>query len=201
MSKIDNITTEAKILAAAEVIFLRDGYSGSRMQDIADLAGMNKALLHYYFRSKDKLFEYIFDKKISLMFPKMEELFDENTSFIDVLSGFIENYIKLLMANPFLPLFVITTINKPDREDFLEKLPIFLKRRLIEFYQRDLALGKVRKHNPVQLIISVFGMCVFPFMAKPMLKKMSNMNDEQFQEFMNQRIPEVQGYIKLILEP
>ncbi|MEA5457581.1 TetR/AcrR family transcriptional regulator [Arcicella sp. LKC2W] len=201
MSKIDNITTEAKILAAAEVIFLRDGYSGSRMQDIADLAGMNKALLHYYFRSKDKLFEYIFDKKISLMFPKMEELFDENASFIEILSGFIENYIKLLMANPFLPLFVITTINKPDREDFLEKLPIFLKRRLIEFYQRDLALGKVRKHNPVQLIISVFGMCVFPFMAKPMLKKMSNMNDEQFQEFMNQRIPEVQGYIKLILEP
>ena len=201
MQKIDNTTTEEKILAAAEVIFLRDGYSGSRMQDIADLAGMNKALLHYYFRSKDKLFEYIFDKKISLMFPKMEELFDENTSFIEVLSGFIENYITLLIANPFLPLFVITTINKPDREDFLEKLPIFLKRRLVEFYQRDLTLGKVREHHPAQLIISVFGMCVFPFMAKPMLKKMSNMNDEQFQQFMKQRIPEVQGYIKLILEP
>lgn len=201
MPKIDNITTEEKILAAAEEIFLRDGYSGSRMQDIADLAGMNKALLHYYFRSKDKLFEYIFDKKISLMFPKMEELFDENASFIEVLSGFIENYIKLLMANPFLPLFVITTINKPDREDFLEKLPIFLKRRLMEFYQRDLALGKVREHHPAQLIISVFGMCVFPFMAKPMLKKMSNMNDEQFQQFMKQRIPEVQKYIRLILEP
>jgi AcrR family transcriptional regulator len=193
--------TEEKILAAAEIIFLRDGYSGSRMQDIADLAGINKALLHYYFRSKDKLFEYIFDKKISLMFPKMEELFDENNSFIEILSGFIENYIKLLMANPFLPLFVITTINKSDREDFLEKLPIFLKRRLMEFYQRDLTLGKVRKHHPAQLIISVFGMCVFPFMAKPMLKKMSNMNDEQFQEFMKERIPEVQGYIKLILEP
>lgn len=201
MPKIENITTEEKILAAAEVIFLRDGYSGSRMQDIADLAGMNKALLHYYFRSKDKLFEYIFDKKISLMFPKMEELFDENASFIEVLSGFIENYIKLLMANPFLPLFVITTINKSDREDFLEKLPIFLKRRLMEFYQRDLALEKVRKHHPAQLIISVFGMCVFPFMAKPMLKKMSNMNDEQFQEFMEKRIPEVQKYIRLILEP
>lgn len=201
MSKNKNITTEERILEAAEKIFLRDGYSGSRMQDIADVAGMNKALLHYYFRSKDKLFEYIFDKKISLMFPKMEELFDENASFIEVLSGFIENYIKLLMANPFLPLFVITTINKPDREDFLEKLPIFLKRRLMEFYQRDLALGKVRKHQPAQLIISVFGMCVFPFMAKPMLKKMSNMNDEQFQEFMQKRIPEVQGYIKLILEP
>ena len=89
-------STEDKIFAAAEKIFLRDGYAGSRMQDIADLAGINKALLHYYFRSKDKLFERIFDKKAGVMFPAMEELFEIEMPFTDLLCIYVEKYMELL---------------------------------------------------------------------------------------------------------
>ena len=200
MIKSENINSEEKFLRAAEEIFLRDGYSGSRMQDIADLAGINKALLHYYFRSKDKLFECIFDKKASIMFPQMEELFEAKLSFSEIISEFIQRYISLLSANPFLPLFVITTINKPDRQDFMDKLPIRFNRKLLEIFQRDVALGKIKPINPLQFIISIFGMCAFPFMAKPMIMKMTNDNEEEFNQLMENRIIEVQNYVKLILE-
>ena len=196
-----NISTEEKILAAAEAIFLRDGYSGSRMQDIADHAGINKALLHYYFRSKDKLFESIFDKKIGIMFPQMEELFVEENSFCEIICAFVEKYIAILTANPFLPLFVINTVNKPDRQDFIDKMPVSLIKKMIERYQRDLILGKVKPLNPAHLVISTLSMCAFPFMAKPIIIKMTNGNQMQFDAFMQSRSVEVQSYLKMILLP
>lgn len=196
-----NISTEEKILAAAEAIFLRDGYSGSRMQDIADHAGINKALLHYYFRSKDKLFESIFDKKIGIMFPQMEELFVEENSFCEIICAFVEKYIATLTANPFLPLFVINTVNKPDRQDFIDKMPVSLIKKMIERYQRDLMLGKVKSLNPAHLVISTLSMCAFPFMAKPIIIKMANGDQTQFDAFMQSRSVEVQSYLKMILLP
>lgn len=199
MKEINN-STEEKILAAAEQIFLQAGYSGSRMQDIADLAGINKALLHYYFRSKDKLFEHIFEKKIALMFPQMEELFNSNLSFYEVLCAFVEKYIGLIIENQFLPVFVISTINRPERQDFIEKMPVHFMQKMTTTYYRDFEMGKIKEINVMQLIISVFSMCAFPFMVKPILTKLTQCNDDQFKLMMQRRIPEIQSYLKLILE-
>lgn len=199
--KAENLNAEEKILKAAEEVFLRDGYSGSRMQDIADLAGINKAMLHYYFRSKDKLFEHIFDKKVSIMFPQMEELFETKDNFIDIVSAFIEKYLELLIENPFLPLFVVSTINKADNKEFIEKLPTRFIAKLIERYYEDFHLQKVRELNPFQFVMSVFSMCAFPFMAKPMILKATNANNEAFTALMKNRVSEIQLYIGLILKP
>ena len=192
--------TEDKILMAAEAIFLRDGYAGSRMQDIADLAGINKALLHYYFRSKDKLFENIFDKKAGVMFPQMEELFELEMPFEDLLCQYVEKYMELLIANPFLPLFIISTVNKPNGQDFIQKLPFAINRKLMEAYSKEVALGKIRAMNPLHLILSVFSMCAFPFMIKPVLVQLANANDEQFKMLMQSRVIEIQEYIKILLK-
>ncbi len=197
----EKVITEERILAAAEVIFLRDGYSGSRMQDIADEANINKAMLHYYFRSKDRLFEHIFEKKVALMFPQMEELFSQDLPFVDLICRYVENYMALFMANPFLPLFVITSINKADRQDFMEKMPVALNRKLIEACIKDRLAGKIKPIDAFQFMISVFSMCAFPFMAKPMLLRFTSGNDEQFKVLMQNRTSEIQRYIKFILTP
>lgn len=197
--KQQNSQTEEKILQAAEQIFLRDGYGDARMQDIADLAGINKALLHYYFRSKDNLFEYIFEKKISVMFPEIEELFSQNLSFYEIICAFVEKYITLLIENPYIPMFVISTINRVDGQDFIKKLPVMLNQKLIELYFRDLAEKKIREVNPAQLVISVLSMCAFPFMARPVIKEITKADDEQFRVLMQYRITEIQQYLKYIL--
>lgn len=197
----DGISTEEKILKAAEEVFIRDGYDGSRMQDIADVAGMNKALLHYYFRSKDKLFEKVFDAKIQGFFPQVDEVFNQDIPFIDKIYFFIEGYIELLRKNPYLPLFVLNTVNSKDKSEFIKKMPIQLSRKVAESYQNDLKKGAVRVLNPAQFIISLMGMCIFPFLAKPILLDMFKADNATFDALMQDRIQELKLYVKLILQP
>jgi TetR/AcrR family transcriptional regulator len=201
MENPEKINSEEKILRAAEEVFLRDGYSGSRMQDIADLAGINKALLHYYFRSKDKLFDKIFEKKAALIFPQMEELLHQNLPITELMCIFVERYFEILLENPYMPLFIISTINKADNQSIIEKLPFELNKKLMMILQNEIEMGKVKNVNPLHFIVSVFSMCAFPFMAKPMIMKMTNVSDEQFKQLMQNRIIEVQNYVRMILEP
>lgn len=200
MPELD-LTTEEKILKAAEAIFLRDGYDGSRMQDIADEAGINKALLHYYFRSKDKLFEHVFDLKIGAFFPRADGVFDLDIDFADKIGLIIEGYINLLRENPYLPLFVLNTINNPEKSDFIKKLPLGLMNKVAINYFVELQKGQVRSINPMQFVMSVMGMCVFPFLARPILMNAFDTDKEAFDVLMKQRIEELKLYVKLILTP
>jgi TetR/AcrR family transcriptional regulator len=201
LEKIIAENTEQKILSSAEQIFLKDGYFGSRMQDIADLAGINKAMLHYYFRSKDKLFEKIFSQNVDLLFPQIEELIQSENKFIDVIHVFIEKYMAMLMANPYLPLFIISTINNPTQSDFIEKIPYHLNKKFALKYYKDKAKGLVNEVDAFQFIVSVMAMCLFPFMAKPIIKKASGIGDEGFNDFIEARIIELKKYVSAIIIP
>lgn len=199
MGNNEKISTESKILAAAEQVFLRSGYDGSRMQEIADLAGINKALLHYYFRSKDALFEKIFEEKFSQFFPRLQEELKQTTSFADKVCLYAELHIGLLIKNPYLPHFVINTLQK--NPDFAQKIPNEVLMQVLQSYYSDLAVQKVRELNPVQFMMSVMSMCVFPFLSKPLFCRAINLSDKDFEGLMEARIAEVKSYIRVLLSP
>src|ERR1700741_3146545 len=113
--------TEEQIIAAAKKIFIQKGMAGARMQDIADEAGINKALLHYYFHSKQKLFEVIFLEAAQKLFPKINEIFNSDRPLFEKIEKFCEEYITVVIENPYLPLFVFNEINQ-DPEYFLGKV-------------------------------------------------------------------------------
>ena len=100
-------STEEKILAAAKKVFLSKGMAGARMQDIADEAGINKALLHYYFRNKEKLFEVIFAAAAQQLFPTINSIFESDIPLFEKIEKFCEEYITVMIENPYLPLFVL----------------------------------------------------------------------------------------------
>ena len=100
--KIDQ-STEQIILEAAKKVFVRKGMAGARMQDIADEAGINKALLHYYFRNKEKLFEMIFMEAAEKFFPRINAIFDSDQPLFEKIESFCEEYISVVMENPYLP--------------------------------------------------------------------------------------------------
>jgi AcrR family transcriptional regulator len=108
-------TTEEKILIGARKVFIAKGMAGARMQDIADEAGINKALLHYYFRSKEKLFEQIF-KELSFQFlPRVNAIFESDRPLFEKIEMFCGEYISKMIENPFIPLFIVNEMNKqPD---------------------------------------------------------------------------------------
>ena len=105
MEKNDN--TKERILISAKKVFLLKGMAGARMQDIADEAGINKAMLHYYFQNKEKLFEVIFQESLSMFFPKITGIINADESLFGKIENFCKVYIEQMQKNAYLPLFVL----------------------------------------------------------------------------------------------
>ncbi|MFZ4411800.1 MAG: TetR family transcriptional regulator [Bacteroidales bacterium] len=189
--------TEQLILNAAKNIFFRKGYDGARMQEIADEAGMNKALLHYYFRSKDKLFEAIFKNAFQQFIPVMVENITSGLSFEKKIEIFVENYLKVLIKVPQLPNFVLTEINRDPERIVGMFAKMGLKPLLIlQEIQKGMEEGSLRQMDPRHLLINIIALCVFPFAAKPLMQIILFDNDTiKYNAFLEERKKEVSRFI------
>jgi len=190
-------TTEEKIFNAAKKVFIAKGMAGARMQDIADEAGINKALLHYYFRNKEKLFETIFIEMSLRFLPRVNSIFESDMSLFEKIETFCREYISKIIENPFIPLFILNEINKQP-ETFLKKMwggkkPQVAK--LVEQIESEIKKGKIRKLNPDHLLMNMISMCIFPFVGKPLCQRILGLNETQFRNLMEERKKEVPKFI------
>lgn len=193
--KKDN--TEEKILQAAQTVFVKKGLDGSRMQEIADEAGINKALLHYYFRTKQKLFEAIFKKVFGQIFPNIKAFIQSELPIEEKLGLFIEKYIELLINNPFLPSFILKEIHRdPEFLALIIKSQGLNPEEIFIMLEKEMEAGNIRKMDPRELMINILGLSIFPFAAKPLMKVMFFDNDKKaYSEFLNRRKTSVQEFI------
>lgn len=197
-------TTEQQIIDAARKIFMQRGLSGARMQDIADEAGINKAMLHYYYRNKEKLFEIVFAEAVQALLGRVNAIFAGDMPWKEKIVAAIDNYITSISENPYLPIFVLHEINSnPDRmvNQFLHG-PLFpnLRAFMMELAE-EAAKGNIRKVDPLQLMISIISMCVFPFAAKPLLTGVFQMDAAAFAKFIEERKKFVGSFVLNALEP
>ena len=112
MSAEEVITMENRILEAAKQVFVRKGYEATKMGDVAAEAGIGRTALHYYYRTKEMLFDAIFDQLIGALLPNLGAIIDENTSFLEKLPKIIDQYVKTLQRNPLFPIFVINELER-----------------------------------------------------------------------------------------
>lgn len=190
-------STEEKIKEAARVVFTRKGFAATRTRDIAEEAGINLSLLNYYFRSKEKLFHQVIMEKVQQIFGVLFPILNNEALTLDEkIDRIVENYINLLSQNPDLPIFVFSEL-KNHPQLFEGKVSVNLVGD--SSFVRQL---KERRPdiNPVQFIVSLFGLTVFPFLAKPMMYATQMANDEVFGLLMEQRRTLVPKWIKAILE-
>lgn len=182
--------TEQIILKAARDLFTRKGFAAVRMQDIADEAGINRTLLHYYFRTKEKLFEKIFTEAIEQVFPNVQEILNSDEPLFVKIEQLISQYIDFAMAHPYLPSFVIHELNQnPD------KIPALLgnmkqKPELGKFLMGIQAMtqkGEIRPIQPLHLVINIISLCLFPFIAKPMMYGILGITDPVYAAFIAER--------------
>lgn len=195
---VQELTTEEKILEAASKVFTEKGFSGTRTRDIAEEAGINLALLNYYFRSKEKLFEQVMKVKVLLLFGKILPIIsDENTSLEEKINLASEKYFEILSKNPNLPLFVISEIQKKN-SDITAVLPL---RKI--FYNSAIIRQIKEKQpdlNPLHFLLNFLGMTVFPYVAKPIFMAFELLNEEEFHQFISERKKLVPLWIKILLE-
>lgn len=193
----NEISTEDKILLAASKVFTEKGFAGARTRDIADEAGINLALLNYYFRSKEKLFDQVMKVKIVLLFGKIIPIIsNEKTTIEEKIDLASEKYFEILSKNPNLPLFVISEIQKKN-SDIKSILPVekILMNSVIIHQIKE----KNPELNPFHFLLNFLGMTVFPFLARPVFQNFHIMNDDEFQKFVEERKTLVPQWIKLIL--
>jgi AcrR family transcriptional regulator len=190
-------STEEKILLAARKVFISKGMAGARMQDIADEAGMNKALLHYYFKNKEQLFENIFRRLTQGFWEQITSIFESDAPLFDKIKSFCSLYIDKVIQNPYIPLFVIYELNQRPagfvKKMFRSSMP--QPQKLIAQIEDEVKKGNIRAVHPAQLVMNMISMCVMPFISKPLFMAIMNIDEKVFMELMQQRKTEIADFI------
>lgn len=198
----ESLSTEQKILEAANQVFIRKGYDGTRMADIAEEAGINKALLHYYFRSKENLFEKVFFQYSNKVIPNLDALIEnKELNIFDKIEKFVSIYIDFLIENPNIPIFIFSEIHK-NPAILLNRLkdpnsPIKMPNihHLVWQFAEEAAKGKIKMTNPFHLLVNIVSMCIFPFIGRPMMQTVLNMSNDDFKGFMQSRKQEITRFV------
>jgi len=182
--------TEEKIFEAATEVFIEKGMDGTRMQDIADHAGINKSLLHYYYRTKDKLFNAVFEKIAGQMFKKFAPVFDENISLEEKIRFFFREHITFMQKNPRLPSFLLHEFHRnPERiRKLIQSIDINnLWTTLEAQHKEELKRYNITKENIPQFMSTVAGMSVFPFLARPVIAGIMEKMGYDFDSYAEER--------------
>ena len=199
MAGPDKLDSRERILAAAEAEFLARGYDRARTQAIADEAGINKALLHYYFGSKDELFAEIFREKTKLLFPRVEALLGEHDSFVEFACAFVDVYVAHLIANPFLPSYLLQiAMNHPE---LLAQVPNDFARKFVRAFEAAVRSKAIAPHDPHQFIVTMIGMCVMPFVGRNLIRHMLGLDERAFEAFLKGRAEEIKRCVVQLLTP
>ncbi len=182
--------TEERIFEAATEVFIDKGMDGARMQDIASRADINKALLHYYFRTKDQLFNAVFEMIAKKILKKFAPVLDHNLSLEDKIRFFFREHISFLQENPKLPGFILNELNRnPDRIKKLLRNVDFdnLWSLFYEQHKDDLNKYNISKASLPQLMISIAALSVFPFAARGIVEGLLGKSGMDFNEFIEER--------------
>ncbi|KAF2079793.1 TetR/AcrR family transcriptional regulator [Flavobacterium sharifuzzamanii] len=196
-------TTEEKIKIAAKTVFYKKGFSATRTRDIAEEAGLNLALLNYYFRSKAKLFEIIMAETFSGFIGSMKVILDdEKTSLEQKVITIAERYIDFITVEPEIPTFILTEIrNNP--EELLKRLPvkeIVNDSVFIKQFQEAVQNKEITEPNPLHFLMNLLGLVVFPFIVKPIIMGSRNLETEQFHALMQERKKKIPIWINMMFK-
>jgi TetR/AcrR family transcriptional regulator len=189
--------TESRILDAAHTVFLRRGTAGARMQEIAAEAGVNPALVHYYFRSKVRLSEAVFRRAASQLLPRVIEVLASEAPLDDKVTRVVRLELDHLSRSPFLPGYIISELHHhPERVRQLigavtgmtpEDVRPKLMSRLREQLDAGARSGDLRPIAPDQFIVNLMSLCIFPFAARPMVMALLGLDQRDFERFIGRR--------------
>lgn len=198
--------TEATILRAAEEVFFDKGYSGATTTEIAKKAGVNHAMLHYYFRTKENLFQIIFKRNVELLVQSFFSVQDRDGDFREIISVAVGNHFDFVRKHPKLVLLIVNEINSSsDRNKMWQEttLPVFasIDRWLEERMEREKLLGNIRDIDPLNFIVSIISLNLFVFVASPFLNYAKQFRKTEYEDFLDRQKQENIRLALLALQP
>jgi len=190
------LNSEEKILKAAKTVFHKKGFDGARMQEIADEAGMNKALLHYYYRSKENLFDAVFKDAFNELFRRVFSIIGSSVPLEEKIRALFNDYIGFMQKNPYIPSFIINEIqHNPERVAALIKNSPIPPAEILAKVKTSLMDEGLNDIDHRQLVINIISLSIFPIIARPLLKSILNLTEEEFDEFIEARKKELPEFV------
>lgn len=179
-----DLSTETKIKEAAIRIFTAKGFNGCTSREIAKEAGINVALLNYYFKSKGQLFDIVIAAVLNDFTFSLIDVLKSNMSLINKARILIEKEYDFLSKHPEIPSFIINELGKKDKNYFecLDIVNELIETKIFQEVIEAQASGEMRKVDLVSLMLLIMSNCHFPFMAKPMIKTIHSLEDDQYNE-------------------
>lgn len=192
-------TTEQKILEAAEEVFHEKGYDGARMQEIAEQAGINKGLLHYYFKTKDKLFEAIFSVAVNRMISRILAILELEIPLDEKIDMIVDQYMALLIKNPALPRFVLSELNKNPDQFIAKHFKKEVKTAFATFaaaVRKEAEQGAIRPIDARHLFMNMISMIIFPFIGRPLMQVVFGADNAEFKQLLAERKELIKKFLK-----
>lgn len=180
---------ESKIIDSATKVFIRKGKKGASMQDIAEEAGINRTLLNYYFRSKDKLFDAVFERVFAGMLPVLADIMNSNEDIFIKIENFFDSFTELLISSPLTPLFILheITIN-PELMINAVKDKGIDPSLTIKQIELEMDKGNIRRMDPRSLMVNLLALIIFPFAGRPLIEGIMFKGDtKSFDKFLYDR--------------
>jgi AcrR family transcriptional regulator len=193
-------STEKRIVDAARKLFTEKGFHAIKTRDIAKEAGINLALLNYYFRSKEKLFELVVKENMTQFMQVIVEIVNDKKTSIDrKIEMLVANYIDMLSINPDVPLFIMNHMkhNVQQRIKLREKV---IGSYFMEQIKADIKSGKIARIDPVNLMMNIVSLTIFPFVARNLLENNAGLSSEQFNALMIERKEMIPKWIGAMLK-
>ncbi len=203
--------TEQRILDAAHAVFVRAGTAGARTLEIAKEAGVNPALLHYYFRTKERLAEAVFRRAAGQLLPAVVRILGSDATLEDKVEQVVQVELQFLSKAPYLPAYILSELaHHPDRAPQLiaavtGEVPVALGTHLrtvlakqIDARVRDRTMHPI---SPDQFAVNLLALCVFPFAARPLFMALFGIDEKGFEQFIDRRRRELAPFFLRALRP
>lgn len=193
------ITTEQRIKNAAKRVFHQKGFAATRTRDIVQEAGVNIALLNYYFKNKQKLFDVVMAETMQDFLHIIGSTLSNNEmNFEDKITGFVSLYIDKLIEEPLIAQFILSELNNSSQSIFLPSQikQIVEESGIVMQYQQEMKKRGITPVTFLHVLVNIIGLTVFPFMGKTVLKGLGGLNDNDFKEMMLERKKLIPVWIK-----
>jgi TetR/AcrR family transcriptional regulator len=206
-----DVNTEQRILDAAHAVFVRTGTAGARMQEIAREAGVNSALLHYYFRSKQRLAEAVFHRAAAQLLPAVVSVLVSERPLTDKVKAIVDIELDRLSRTPYLPAYILSELaHHPERITQLVSAvtgaqPEALGRKLLRTVggqiDAEVRARRMRRIAPQQFLVNLLSLCIFPFAARPLIAALMGLDDRAFARFIRERRETLPDFVLNALRP
>ena len=196
-------TTEERIKHTAKKLFHEKGYGQTKTRDIAEAAGINTALLNYYFRSKENLFNIIMLESVQEMFSFIREIVNDKKTNLDLkIRAIVDRYINIFHENPNLPLFVLSEIQaNPERLMQKSKIPrdVLTESHFFKQLTEQINIAKVNV-SPIHIFLNIVSLTILPVVGRPIMSYIYTMDVNAHSDFIDERRELIPLWIKAMIK-